>query len=76
MGCRARSSRQANETELVGDVQCSSYPEVSIDEMIGPESSRFRSYRGQLGTYRRQEALSSEDVLTEVAAAVRGGTQQ
>src|ERR1700719_966365 len=23
MGCRARSSRQANETEIVGDIQCS-----------------------------------------------------
>jgi len=34
MGCRARSSRQANEAEIVGDVQCSSYAELPTREML------------------------------------------
>src|SRR5438477_6133463 len=53
MGCRPRSSRQANEAEIVSDVQCSSYAELPTarsqcgDTLIGAtkSSGNFRALR-------------------------------
>ena len=61
MGRRARSSRQANEAEIVGDVQCSSYSELSTGQIIGSKSRRFRSDHRQLGSnaHTAQKAVSA-----------------